>query len=77
MDKIKHRILNGASIFYTKEGKEITNISSVAYEDIPDTVFTVVKKAEELYVYLPERNMQLVALKDVIEKYKKSVYVVS
>lgn len=77
MQKIKHRTFNGASIFYTEDGKTIKDISSISYGDVPDAVFTIVNKDGELAVYLPERNMQLVKLKEVIEKYNKIVYVVS
>lgn len=78
MNNIKTRTINNKLTYYTADdGQTLANIYSVSFEDVPNTVVTIVKKGGELYVHLPQRNMNLVKLQDAIEKLGLIIYRVS
>ena len=78
MNNIKTRTINNKLTFYTADdGQTLSNINSVSFEDIPNAVFTLVKKEKELYVHLPQKNMTLVRLEDAINKYNLTIFKVN
>jgi hypothetical protein len=78
MNNIKTRTINGKLTFYTADdGQTLSNINSVSFQDVPNSVFTIVKKDKELYVHLPQKNMSIVRLEEAINKYNLIIFKVS
>lgn len=78
MNHLKVRIINNKTIFYTaNDGQTVKDINSISFQDVPDAVFTIVKKENSLWVHLPQKNMNLVRLEDAILKHNLIIYRVS
>lgn len=78
MNHLKVRIINNKTIFYTaSDGQTVKDINSISFQDVPDAVFTVVKKDNTWWVHLPQKNMNLVKLEDAILKHNLIIYRVS
>lgn len=77
MNNLKARTMNNKVTFYTDENGNVPEINSISFQDIPDTVFTIVKKEGVPYVHLPQKNMTLVKLEDAINKYNLIIFKVS
>jgi hypothetical protein len=78
MNHLKVRTINNKTIFYTaNDGQTVKDINTVCFQDVPDAVFTIVKKDNSLWVHLPQKNMNLVRLEDAILKHNLIIYRVS
>lgn len=78
MNYLKVRTINNKTIFYTAEdGQTVKDINSISFQDVPDAVFTIVKKDNSLWVHLPQKNMNLVRLEDAVLKHNLIIYRVS
>lgn len=78
MNHLKVRTINNKTIFYTaSDGQTVKDINSISFEDVPDAVFTIVKKDNTWWVHLPQKNMNLVRLEDAILKHNLIIYRVS
>lgn len=78
MNHLKVRTINNKTIFYTaNDGQTVKDINSISFQDVPDAVFTIVKKDDSLWVHLPQKNMNLFRLEDAILKHNLIIYRVS
>lgn len=66
---LKTRIISGKQSFYDSvTGQTLTNIISVSFVGVEATVVTVVYKDKIPYVFVPQLNMKLYKLEDVVGK---------
>lgn len=78
MNHLKVRTINNKTIIYTaNDGQTVKDINSISFQDVPDAVFTIVKKDNSLWIHLPQKNMNLVRLEDAILKHNLIIYRVS
>lgn len=78
MNHLKVRTINNKTIFYAaNDGQTVKDINSISFQDVPDAVFTIVKKDNTWWVHLPQKNMNLVRLEDAILKHNLIIYKVS
>lgn len=75
---LKTRIISGKQSFYDSvTGQTLTNIRSVSFVGVEATVVTVVYKDKIPYVFVPQLNMKLYKLEDVVGKMEYQLEVVS
>jgi len=75
---LKTRIISGKQSFYDSvTGQTLTNIKSVSFVGVEATVVTIVYKDKVPYVFVPQRNMKLYKLEDVVGKMEYQLEVVA
>ena len=75
---LKTRIISGKQSFYDSvTGQTLTNIRSVSFVGVPDSVFTIVYKEGVMYTFVPQLNLKLYKLEDIVGKMGYLVEVVA
>lgn len=75
---LKTRIISGKQSFYDSvTGQTLTNIRSVSFVGVEATVVTIVYKDKIPYVFVPQLNMKLYKLEDVVGKMEYQLEVVA